>query len=134
MLENTITLALPNGGTPVNVLYRKIDTVGNKSTYKGPDATSLKRQEMSFARVPVKRSGKFLGTQKGDVKFTNDITVPNSVGEDTVYPLVLALSASCPVGVTVADVDKSLDHVEALIKTSGGFRAYVKRLIFDQEI
>lgn len=131
MLPDTITLALPNGGTPVDKAFARIDVLQNRSVYHGPAHTTLMRQTLGFYRTPSKRIGKFNGVMKSAAKVTLDINVPNAIGETVVSPQIGELSFSVPVGATEVNVDLLFDHIEALIE---GQRAIMKRTLFGPEI
>lgn len=106
MQPNTITLAvdLTNSGSTTNVVYTRHEEQVNRTTYGGPAHTFTTTETMQFYRTLPTRSGTFLGAAKTSVKFTKSITVPNSEGADTVYPLIGEISFSVPVGGTAAEV------------------------------
>lgn len=131
MLENEITLALPNGGTPVNAIFKRIDVLQNRSLYHGPGHFPTARNTMGFYRTPSKRVGNFLGVMKSALKYTHDLQVLNAVGETITSPMIGEMSFSIPVGATEVNVDLTFDHLEALIE---GQRAIVKRTLFGPEI
>lgn len=131
MLPDTITLALPNGGTPVNKAFGRVDVFPNRSVYHGPAHTVLMRQTLGFYRTPSKRIGKFNGVMKSAAKVTLDIHVLNAIGETITSPQIGDLSYSIPVGATEGNVDQLFDHIEALVKDQ---RAIMKRTLFGPEI
>lgn len=131
MLPESITLALPNGGTPVNEIATRIDVFTNRSSYNLAGHSPALRKQLGFYRTLPKRQGKFLGVTRSAVKVTLDIDVPNSVGEPTVQPLIADLGFAVPIGATEAEFDGLLDRVEALVKAQ---RAILKRTIFGPEI
>lgn len=131
MLDSTITLALPNGGTPLNEAFTRIDQVGNRSIYHGAGHSPVSRKTLGFYRTLPKKSGNFLGVMKGATKFTMDNTVVNAVGESIVAPSIAEISFSIPVGVTETEFDDVLDRLEAQVE---GQRAILKRLLFGPEV
>lgn len=131
MLENEITLALPNGGTPANALFKRIDVVQNRSLYHGPGHSPIARNTLGFYRTPSKKVGNFLGVMKSSMKHTMDIQITNAVGETVTSPQIGELSFSIPVGATELSVDKTFDHLEALLESQ---RAVCKRTLFGPEI
>lgn len=131
MLENTITLALPNGGTPTNAVFTRIDVFQNRSLYHGPGHSNTARNTMGFYRTYPKKTGNFLGVMKSASKITKDLEVLNAVGEPIVSPMIADISFSVPVGATEAEVDVLLDHLEAQVE---GQRAILKRTLFGPEI
>lgn len=131
MLENTITLALPNGGNPINSIFTRIDVFQNRSLYHGPSHSNTARKTMGFYRTYPKKTGNFLGVMKSAVKITFDLDVLNAVGDPIVSPMIGEISFSIPVGAVEAEVDLLLDHLEALVE---GRRAELKRTLFGPEI
>lgn len=131
MLENTITLALPNGGNPVNAGFTRIDVFQNRSLYHGPNHSNTARETLGFYRTYPKKTGNFLGVMKSATKITKDLSVLNAVGEPIVSPMIADISFSVPVGATAAEVDILLDHLEAQVE---GQRAILKRTLFGPEI
>lgn len=131
MLENNVVLSLKNGGTPINANFVRIDVVGNRSLYHGPEHSNIARNTMNFYRTPVKKSGNFLGVMKSAVKFTRDLDVLNAVGDPIVSPEIGEISFSIPVGATEGEVNVLLDHILAMVE---GQRAIIKRTLFGPEI
>lgn len=103
MLDNTITLPVDklNNGTTVNQVYSRDEEYVNRSVYTGPEHSLVKRQTLGFYRTPIKKSGTSLGTAKSAMKLTEDITVLNSLGANTVAPAIIDIAVSFPVGITV---------------------------------
>lgn len=130
MLDNTITLTLPNGGTPVDVPIARIDVLQNRSVYHEPTHSTIMRKTVGFYRTLPKRSGDFLGVAKSAVKSTLDMTVANAKGEPVVSPMIGEISFSIPIGAVEADIDNLLDRLEALIKR----RSVIKRTLLGPEI
>lgn len=131
MLENTITLALPNGGTPQDAIFQRIDVFQNRSVYHGPGHSTTSPNTMTFYRTPSKVSGAFLGVMKSAAKVSKATIVPNNIGVNITAPRIAEVSFSVPVGATEANVDDLFDHIEALIE---GQRAILKRTLFGPEI
>lgn len=131
MLPDTVTLALPNSGTPVNRAFKRIDVLQNRSVYHGPAHTTLLRETLGFYRTPSKKIGNFNGVMKGAVKTTLDIEVQNAIKETIVSPQIGEMSFSIPVGATVANVNQLFDHLDALIQ---GQREIMLRVLFGPEI
>lgn len=131
MLDSTITLALPNGGTPINEIYTRIDQVGNRSLYHGSGHSAVLRKTLGFYRTLPKKSGNFLGVMKGATKVTIDQTVVNAVGDPIVAPSIAEMSFSIPIGVTESEFDAILDRLEAQVE---GQRSILKRLLFGPEV
>lgn len=131
MLENTITLALPNGGSPINAVFTRIDVYQNRSVYHGPGHSNTSQNQVNFYRTPAKVSGNFLGMMKSAVKATKATTVTNALGASIVVPRIGEVSFSVPVGATEANVDDLFDHLESLVE---GQRAVLKRTLFGPEI
>lgn len=130
MLDNTIVMTLPNGGTPVNVNITRIDVLQNRSVYHEPTHSTTMRKTVGFYRTLPKRSGDFLGVAKSAVKSTLDMTVANAKGEPVVSPMIGEISFSIPIGAVEADIDSLLDRLEALIKS----RSVIKRTLLGPEI
>lgn len=131
MLENTINLALPNNGTPVDAIFTRIDVFQNRSLYHGPGHSNTARNTLGFYRTHPKKTGNFLGVMKSATKVTRDLDVLNAVGESIVSPMIAEISFSVPVGATEAEVETLLDHLEAQVE---GQRAILKRTLFGPEI
>lgn len=131
MLENTITLFLNNGGTPINAVFARIDVFQNRSVYHGPGHSTVSPNLLNFYRTPSKASGNFLGVMKSAAKVTKATTVMNALGVATIVPRIGEMSFSVPVGATEANVDDLFDHLEGLIE---GQRAVLKRTLFGPEI
>lgn len=131
MLDATITLALPNGGTPINEAFSRIDQVGNRSLYHGAGHSPTSRKTLGFYRSLPKKSGNFNGVMKGATKLTMDHSVLNAVGDTIVAPAIAEVSFSLPVGMTEAQFDGVLDRLEAQIE---GQRSILKRLLFGPEV
>lgn len=131
MLDDTITLALPNGGSPVNEVAKRIDVLTNRSVYNLAGHSPSMRKTLGFYRTPAKRVGKFLGVMKSAVKVTLDNDVVNAEGSPLVSPMIADIGFAVPIGSTEAEVDGLLDRVEALVE---GQRAILKRTLFGPEI
>lgn len=131
MLENTITLALPNGGSPVNAVFTRIDVFQNRSLYHGPGHSNTSRKLLGFYRTPAKKSGNFLGVMKSATKVTMDLAVLDALGATITSPQIGEISFSVPIGATETQVDTLLDHLEAQIE---GQRSILKRTLFGPEI
>lgn len=130
MLENTLTLNLANGGTPVNISIARIDVLQNRSVYHEPTHSTTMRKTVGFYRTLPKRSGDFLGVAKSAVKSTIDLPVLNAKGETITSPVIGEISFSVPIGATEANIDSLLDRLEALIKR----RDVIKRTLLGPEI
>lgn len=131
MLENTVTLTLPNGGTPVEKVATRIGVVSNdRSTYNIAGHTTLSRKMLSFGRTYPKRNGAFLGVARGNIKITLDRSVLDAKGATIVSPDILDISMSIPVGADDATVDVVVDYLAALAAR----RDLIKRLILGPEI
>ena len=130
MLNDSITLTLPNGGTPVNVNITRIDVLQNRSVSHEPAHKTTVRKTVGFYRTLPKRSGDFLGVAKSAVKSTLDMTVQNAKGEPVISPMIGEISFSIPIGAVEADIDTLLDRLEALIKS----RSIIKRTLLGPEI
>lgn len=105
MLNNTITLPVDilNNGTTSNRVYTRYDEYQNRSVYKGPSHTLVKRDTLGFYRTPVKANGTDNGVAKSAMKLTFDIEVPGKIATTTVTkPLIADASFSIPVGATTA--------------------------------
>lgn len=105
MLDNTITLPVDilNNGTTSNRVYTRYDEYQNRSVYKGPSHTLVKRDTLGFYRTPVKANGTDNGVAKSAMKLTFDIEVPGHIASTTVKkPLIAEASFSIPVGATTA--------------------------------
>lgn len=131
MLPDTITLALPNGGTPVNSDFKRIDVLSNRSVYHGPGHNTLSRVTLGFYRTPSKKIGNFNGVMKSAAKATLDIEVQNAIKETIVAPQIGEMSFSIPVGATELQVNRLFDHLDALVH---GQRAIILRTLFGPEI
>lgn len=131
MLPETVTMVLPNNGTPVNEVATRIDVAGNKSIYNLAGHSVVKRKTVNFYRSYPKRTGDFNGVMKSSCKFTLDEDVANAVGETIVAPMIGEVNLSVPVGLTEAKVDGILDRIEAYIE---GQRPLIKRQLFGPEV
>lgn len=115
MLNNTITLPVDilNNGTTSNRVYTRYDEYQNRSVYKGPSHTLVKRDTLGFYRTPVKANGTDNGVAKSAMKLTFDIEVPGKVATTTVTkPLIADASFSIPVGATA---EQTLEFRQRLI-------------------
>lgn len=130
MLENTLTLSLPNGGTPVNMTITRIDVFQNRSVYHEPSHSTTMRKTCGFYRTLPKRSGDFLGVSKSAAKSTVDIAVTDAKGATVTAPMIGEISFSVPIGATEAAIDTLLDRLDALISN----RSVLKRTILGPEI
>lgn len=131
MLENTLELTLPHGGTPQTVTATRIGTSGNdKSTYNLAGHSTLKRRMLSFSRTYPKRSGSYYGVARGAMKVTIDREVLDAKGASVIAPDILDISFGLPVGATEATVDLVVDYLAAL----AGRRDLIKRLLLGPEI
>lgn len=131
MLENTITLTLPNGGTPKDITATRIGMVGqDKSTYNLTGHTTLLRRTLGFGRTYPKRNGAFLGVARGSVKFTDDREVLDAKGNTVISPDIVEITFNAPVGAVESDVDKIVDYLAAIAAR----RDLLKRLILGPEI
>lgn len=126
MLADIITLPVDvlNNGTLVNQAFSRDEEYVNRSVYTGPLHTLVTRQTLGFYRTPIKKSGTSLGTAKSAVKLTEDITVLNSLGANTVAPAIIDIATSFPVGITAAKAMELrqraiavLDHAVAAVVT-----------------
>lgn len=119
MQSNQITLAVDtlNSGSTTNQVYDRTEEQVNRSTYSGPGHTFASRNIMQFYRTLPVRSGSFLGAAKTSVKFTEDVTVPSSDGEDTKFPLICEVSFSVPVGTSSAKTKELRQRALALLDT-----------------
>lgn len=117
MQSNTITLAVDtaNSGSTTNQAYNRIEELVNRSTYGGPGHSFSSTNTLQLYRTNPVRSGSFLGAAKTSVKFTESVTVPSAEGEDTVFPLILEVSFSIPVGTTEAKVLELRQRAIALL-------------------
>lgn len=105
MLDNTVTLPVDilNNGTTSNRVYTRYDEYQNRSVYKGPSHTLVKRDTLGFYRTPVKANGTDNGVAKSAIKLTFDVEVPGKVAASPVVkPLIGDASFSIPVGATPA--------------------------------
>lgn len=104
MLDNTITLPVDveNNGVTVDKAYVRSEEYLNRTVYTGPGHTLIARDTLGVYRTPVKKSGTDLGTAKSAMKFTEDITVLNAVGENVSKPAIVNVDASLPVGISAA--------------------------------
>nr|URG15273.1 MAG: coat protein [Leviviridae sp.] len=104
MLDNIITLPVDvlNNGSTVNKAYVRSEEYLNRTVYEGPAHSLVAKDTLSVYRTPVKKSGTDLGTAKSAMKFTEDLTVLNAVGENVSKPAILNVEASFPVGITAA--------------------------------
>lgn len=130
MLENTLTLSLPNGGTPVNMTITRIDVFQNRSVYHEPTHSTTVRRTVGFYRTLPKRSGDFLGVSKSAAKTTMDLSVLDAKGATITAPAIGEISFSVPIGATEAAIDSLLDRLDALISN----RTVIKRTILGPEI
>lgn len=130
MLENTLTLSLPNGGTPVNMTITRIDVFQNRSVYHEPTHSTTARRIVGFYRTLPKRSGDFLGVSKSAAKTTMDLSVLDAKGATITAPAIGEISFSVPIGATEAAIDSLLDRLDALISN----RTVIKRTILGPEI
>lgn len=126
MLADIITLPVDvlNNGTLVNQAFSRDEEYVNRSVYTGPLHTLVTRQTLGFYRTPIKKSGTSLGTAKSAMKLTEDITVLNSLGANTVAPAIIDIATSFPVGITAAKAMELrqraiavLDHAVAAVVT-----------------
>lgn len=126
MLDNTITLPVDvaSNNTFVNQVFSRDEEYVNRSVYTGPSHTLVARQTLGFYRTPVKKSGTSLGTAKAAFKLTEDITVLNSLGANTVSPAIVDVFTSFPVGISAAKAMELrqraiavLDHAVAAVLT-----------------
>lgn len=105
MLDGTITLPVDpaNNGTIVNRAYKRYDEYQNRSVYKGPAHTLIRRDTLGFYRTPVKVNGTDNGVAKSAIKLTYDIEVPGKVSGTTVLkPMIADTGFSIPVGASAA--------------------------------
>lgn len=124
MLDDNITLTLPNGGTPIDVDYRRFEEFQNRSIYVGDGHSFSLRDQVAFYRTLPRKSGLFLGVGKAAAKVTQDVSVLNANGEATIAPIIIETSVSIPVGASDADVNAAEDRVAALIAD----RDFINRL------
>lgn len=118
MLDNTITLPVDtlNNGTPTNRIYTRYDEYQNRSVYKGPAHSLLKRDTLGFYRTPVKANGTDNGVAKSAIKLTQDIDVPGKLASSTVTkPMIGDISLSIPVGATAAQTLEFRQRMIAVI-------------------
>lgn len=132
MLENTVTLPVDaaNNGTPVDQVFTRHDEYQNRSVYNGPNHTLVARDQLSFYRTAVKKSGNFLGTAKTSAKFSRDFSVPSADGGTIVVPGILEISFSFPVGLSATQMKELRQRGVALLDTE----AVISRLTELQEI
>lgn len=110
MQPNVITLTVDeanDGSTTADVdyLYTRYDTYNTRSIFNGNQHLPDKRQTLALYRTPAKANGNFRGTSKSSFKFTTDIIVAGVDGTTTVTsPIIFEVSASIPLGATVAQV------------------------------
>lgn len=132
MLDNSITLPVDvlNNGTPVNRVYTRLSEFTDRSVYKGPSHTLVKRDTMGFYRTPVKANGADNGVAKSAIKLTNDITVAGKLAStDVVKPMIATCEFSIPVGATAA---QTLEFRQRLIAAID--HAIAARLVDELEI
>lgn len=131
MQPNLITLPVDraNNGNPIDEVYEKADTVGNRSTYHGPGHTLEERDKLDLYRTPPTKSGNFRGTAKSSFKFTEDRQVLTVDGLTTVAPLILEVSFSIPVGVNDLVVKEARQRAIALLDNDSVMDALNNRQI-----
>jgi hypothetical protein len=121
MQETTLTLAVDHDhdGTPTNEVFTKIkqDTTAGRSVYKGADHTAAVRNLLSISAREAIPSGDFKGVAKSSLKFTQDLTVPNAVGDDIVAPEIAEVTFSLPVGTTAASAMHLRERVIAALNS-----------------
>lgn len=104
MQDNTITLAVDvaNNATLVSKDFNRFDVYQNRSVYNSEDHTISSPDTLTFYRTVPKQSGNFKGQAKSAAKFSKNLTVVGVDGADVQAPLILEVSASIPVGATLA--------------------------------
>lgn len=119
MLDNTIVLPVDVLGNAVlvNKTYLRDESVPNRSVYTGPGHTLSLRSLMNCYRTQPKKSGNFPGVAKGEIKITQDTSVP---GVDTstsiIAPRLASASTSFPVGTSDAEMVETLQTLIAALK------------------
>lgn len=111
----TLAVDIANNGTTVDKVYTYFDTFGQKRVYHSADHTLVDREELCFIRRMPSRSGNFLGTAKGTIKFTDDVVVAGADGSDVKAPLIIEVSFSAPVGVTEGMLTERRQRVMAIL-------------------
>lgn len=113
----TLSVDLANTGTTTDKVFVRFDGEGgNRSTYVGPGHTPSSRNMMQMYRTFAVRSGQFLGSEKTNIKFTQDVSVPNADGSgNIVAPMIIEASASFPVGTTAAQKLAFRQHLIAIL-------------------
>jgi len=105
MQSNTITLAVDvlNNDSTVDYDFTRFEEYQNRSVYIGEDHQLTSRDTLSLYRTFPKSVGNFKGMSKCAAKFSQDIEVTGVDGlAALVAPLILEVSASIPVGATLA--------------------------------
>lgn len=106
MLPNELVLSVDpaHDSNPQDETYSKVkeDSSLGRSVYTGADHSLTMRETLTVsAREPIP-SGQFRGVAKSSIKFTEDLTIPNALGDDIVAPQIGEISFSLPVGTTAA--------------------------------
>lgn len=105
MQSNTITLAvdLLNNDSTTDYDFTRFEEYQNRSVYIGEDHQLTSRDTLSLYRTFPKSAGNFKGMSKCAMKFSQDIEVTGVDGlAALVAPIILEVSASIPVGATLA--------------------------------
>lgn len=117
MLAETVVLPVDilNNGTTTNRSYTRYQEFLDRSVYKGPSHTLLRRDTLGFYRTPVKSSGVSHGVAKSAGKLTQDIVVPGKAATDVVLPMIGNFDFSIPVGATAAQTLEFRQRMIAVI-------------------
>lgn len=102
---NPIVLAVDvlNDANTVDYTFSQFDNFSNRTVYIGEDHTIAGHDTLTLYRTFPKPAGNFCGMAKVAVKFSQAISVYGVDGVSTISaPLILEVSASIPVGATLA--------------------------------
>jgi hypothetical protein len=117
MQADVITLNVDelNDGNPTANAYTRYEELQNRTTYVGPDHTPDWRNQIQLYRSFPTKNGKFRGTGKTSVKFTQECmaTATDNTAIQSAY--ILEVSFSVPVGTSAVDVVKMRQRAIALL-------------------
>ena len=117
MLAETVVLPVDilNNGTTTNRNYTRYQEFLDRSVYKGPSHTLMRRDTLGFYRTPIKPNGSNNGVAKSAGKLTQDIVVPGKATTEVVLPMIGNFDFSIPVGATAAQTLEFRQRMIAVI-------------------
>lgn len=113
-----------------NVVFSKYRMEGDRAVYAGPAHTDLETDELIVKSTAPKRGNGFYGNRKSSLNLVRSTAVLDLSGATIDRARSLNVSASLPVGTTVADLIEDAHQLSILLQDA----TFVESLLMNGQI